>query len=67
MLTRFGLLMRRPLFAVLALLSLALCLAFPVLRFLGRISVEGFRSGLLAASVAWFIFASLWAVKPKKN
>ena len=65
--TRFGLLMRRPLFAVLALLSLALCLAFPVLRFLGRISVEGFRSGLLAASVAWFVFASLWAVKPKKN
>jgi hypothetical protein len=59
--------MRRRVFAVLALLGLALCLAFPILRFLGRISEAGFRSGLLAASLGWFVFASLWAVKPKKN
>lgn len=59
--------MRRRVFAVLALLGLALCLAFPILRFLGRISVEGFRSGLLMASVAWFVFATLWSLKPKKN
>jgi len=59
--------MKRRAFAVLALLSLAFCLAFPALRFLGRISVAGFRAGLLAASAAWFLFATLWAVKPKKD
>ena len=59
--------MRRRVFAVLSIVSLALCLAFPILRFLGRISVEGFRSGLLIASVAWFVFAPLWSIQPKKN
>jgi len=65
--TGLGLLMKRRVFAVLSIVSLALCLAFPILRFLGRISIEGFRSGLLIASVAWFVFAPLWSIKPKKN
>jgi hypothetical protein len=59
--------MRRRVFAVLALLSLAFCLAFPILRFLGRISETGFRSGLLIASLGWFVFAPLWSLKPKKT
>jgi hypothetical protein len=59
--------MKRRLFAVLALLSLALCLAFPVLRFLDRISEGGFRTGLLIASLGWFVFAPLWSLKPKKK
>ena len=57
--------MKRRLFAVLALLSLAFCLAFPILRFLGRVSEASFRSGLLIASIGWFVFAPLWSHKPK--
>lgn len=41
----------------LAVLSLAGCLAAPVLYFLGRISESGYKTGFLAASVAWFVFA----------
>jgi len=46
--------------AVLALLSLALCLVFPVGFFLGRIASERFKLGLVFSSASWFIFASLW-------
>jgi len=42
----------------LALLSLAVCLAAPVLHFLGRISEGSFKTTFLVASIAWFVFAA---------
>lgn len=42
----------------LALLSLAVCLAAPVLSFLGRISERTFKTAFLAASAGWFVFAA---------
>jgi hypothetical protein len=59
--------MKRRLFAVPALLSLTLCLAVPVLHFLGRLTVAQFRLYLLLASLGWFVFAPLWSLKPKKD
>ena len=57
----------RPIYALLALLSLFICLLLPVLRFLGRLTAERFKFGLLFASIAWFVFASLWAATAKKT
>lgn len=45
---------------VISLLSLAGCLAAPVLHFLGRLSTKNHKLIFLAASVAWFVFATLW-------
>jgi len=59
--------MPRRICAVLAFLSLALCLLFPILCFLQRLSVERYKFGLLSASIAWFVFAGLWASAPKKT
>jgi hypothetical protein len=41
----------------LALLSLAVCLAAPVLFFLGRITEGSYKTAFLVASIAWFVFA----------
>jgi len=51
--------MMRTLAGILAVLSLALCLAFPILTFQGRIAEGASRFGFFAASVAWFIFSSV--------
>jgi len=59
--------MQRILFGTLAIASLALCLIFPILHFLGRIEADRFKSGFLFASVAWFVFATLWATRTKKS
>lgn len=59
--------MARRIYAVLAFLSLALCLLFPVLRFLERLGPDRFKFGLLTASIAWFVFAGLWASAPRKS
>jgi len=59
--------MQRILFEVLAIISLVLCLVFPILRFLGKIEADRFKSGFLFASIAWFIFATLWATRTKKS
>jgi hypothetical protein len=53
--------------AVLALASLALCVIIPVLYFLGRIYRGAFERALLFASLAWFIFATLWALKSRPS
>jgi hypothetical protein len=42
---------------LLALLSLAVCLATPVLYFLGRVSEGAFKAAFLIASIGWFVFA----------
>ncbi len=41
----------------LALLSLAACLAAPVLYFLGRITEASYKTAFLVASIGYFVFA----------
>jgi len=52
---------------ILSIVSLVLCLAAPVLRFLGRLSEIRFRWGFLFCSIAYFVLASLWAQAPRKS
>jgi hypothetical protein len=42
----------------LALLSLGVCLAAPLLFFLGRITEASYKTVFLLASIAWFILAT---------
>ena len=44
----------------LALGSLAVCLAAPVLLFLGKLSPDDTKLLFSAASAGWFVFATLW-------
>lgn len=46
----------------LALVSLGLCLAAPVVYFLGRISEGTYRKAFLLASIAWFVLATARAL-----
>jgi hypothetical protein len=57
----------KTLLAVAAVLSLAVCLASPVLFFLGKLSEAGFKLALVPASLAWFVLAALWAAARKKR
>ena len=59
--------MPRILSGILSLVSLALCLVFPIVHFLGRIKADRFKSGFLLASIAWFIFATIRASQAKKS
>jgi hypothetical protein len=43
------------------MISLAVCLAAPVLYFLGSWSEARFKLILLIASAGWFVFATLWS------
>jgi hypothetical protein len=47
------------LFASLAAVSLFLCLVSPFALFYGAMSEPAYRSLLLLASIAWFVFAGL--------
>jgi hypothetical protein len=49
----------------LALVSLGLCLAAPVVFFLGRISEETYKKAFLFSSIAWFILATARAMADK--
>lgn len=51
---------------VLALLSLAACLAVGVLIFLGKVTDAAYKTAFLAASVLWFVF-SIARGKPVKG
>jgi hypothetical protein len=53
--------------AVLSLTSLALCLVSPVLFFAGKISERTYRPAFLLTSIAWFVFAILWASAVRRN
>ena len=53
--------------AVFSLLSLVLCLAAPVLFFLGRLPEASFKLSLLLASLGWFFLATTWASYKKKS
>ena len=59
--------MWKAVFAVCAVLSLALCLAFPVIFFMGKISGENYKLFFLFSSLAWFFFVFLWATKRRKT
>lgn len=52
--------------AVVSLVSLSACLLSSVLYFLGTLSAGSYKLILLAASIGWFFFASLWAKKRKR-
>jgi hypothetical protein len=51
----------------LAVLSLAACLAAPVLFFLGRITEGSYKTAFLVASIAWFVFAVARGASGKKS
>ena len=55
------------LLAVTSILSLVVCLAVPVLFFLGNIPEAAFKTALVLASLAWFILATWWASYMKKK
>ena len=58
--------MIRRLSSFLLWISLAVCLAFSGVYFLGRIEEGRFKSGFLLASLAYFLFAGLWATTSKR-
>jgi len=53
--------------AVLALLSLAMCLVTPGLFFVGKISERTYRLAFLLTSFAWFVFAILWMAAARRK
>jgi hypothetical protein len=55
------------LLAVASLASLALCLAAPVLFFLGVLPEASFKLALLFASLGWFFLATSWASFRKRT
>jgi hypothetical protein len=57
----------RILTAATAILSLVLCLAAPILFFLGLIPESSYKLALLLASLGWFFLATTWASFRKKN
>jgi len=44
-----------------SLVSYALCIAAPLLFFLGRIEMSTFKTLLGAGTVGWLVFATVWA------
>lgn len=58
--------MKNLIYIFFSLASLFVCLATPSLFFLGKMSEQGYKSLFLAASVSWFIFATLWASATKR-
>jgi hypothetical protein len=48
---------------ILAVLSLAVCTAIPFVHLWGEVGVDEYKSVLLAGSVGWFVFATLWATR----
>ncbi len=49
-----------------ALISLAICLAAPVLFFLGQIPERAYKTVFLMASIAWFVLATARATVGKR-
>jgi hypothetical protein len=53
--------------ATASILSLIICLAAPVLFFLGLLPEASFKLALLLASLGWFFLATTWASYKKKS
>jgi hypothetical protein len=49
------------LLAIVSILSLLLCLAAPLLFFLGVLPEASYKLALLLASLGWFFLATSWA------
>lgn len=58
--------MHKSVCGLLAVVSLAGCLASGLLFFLGYFEAEAYRKTLAAASLAWFIFATAWSRRKTK-
>ena len=50
-----------------SILSLALCLAAPVLFFAGILPEASYKLALLLASLGWFFLATTWVSHKKKS
>jgi len=59
--------MMHTMFAVLALISLFLCIASPSLYFFGKIGEDLFKTLFLIFSISWFIFGGLRMTMKKKK
>ncbi len=59
--------MIRRLSSVLLWISVGVCLALSCVYFAGRMSDGRFKSSFLLASIAYFLFAGLWALVSKNN
>lgn len=57
----------KTLLAIASILSLALCLAAPVLFFLEILPETSFKLALLLASLGWFFLATSWLGYRKKT
>lgn len=55
--------MLRNLAAVVSVLSLAACLASPLLYFWGTIDAPAYKQAFLLASISWFAAAATWAAR----
>ena len=51
----------KALYGVLAAGSLLVCTAIPFAYFWRRVTVEEYKAVLFIASIAWFVFATLWS------
>ena len=58
--------MKNMIYAILSILSLAACLIVPFLYLWAKIGERQFKLIFLVASVAWFVFATLWNGVKKK-
>jgi hypothetical protein len=57
----------RTVIIVLAALSLAACLAAPILFFLGSVEMVSYKNVLLAGTLGWFICASILAARRRSG
>jgi hypothetical protein len=53
----------RNVYAALSIGCLAVCVAAPVLCFLGRLDEVAYKNILAAASLGWFVFATAWGAR----
>lgn len=51
--------------ALISVLSLAVCIGAAIWWFLGRTSEDTYKVLFLVASIAYFVFATLWARRPE--
>jgi hypothetical protein len=57
----------RMILGLLAVATLAACLALPILRFQGSLDDQTYKHYFLIASAAWFVFAIPWAAHGKSK
>ena len=54
-------------YLLISIASLFLCLASAVLVFLGKTNMENYKQLFLLGSIAYIIFATVWATKEKTS